>query len=379
MVAKINSQLQEYKQEFDRICRESVLPILRDFEPVRKKYLRNMILICVAAVAVLYLIYNDFSSGRAPERSMISQFWNIITAIEFFIGIAAAFTVVFAPIITKNEFALSLKKECMKKILKVFGNIKWFDGKKCVSDFYLKDSDLFSEFTNRNTYDSFKGDYKDVNFEVSEIHLFCETKGRRKIIWSVFKGLVIKFGMNKKFDGKTIIVSKNDIMTKRNFSLLYILFGYILITSICSYVNILQFLLSLLLPTVIIFLIHIVYKYFSNRNSDIVLDEVKLEDAGFHKKYKAYSSNQVEARYLITPAFMERFKNLQTAFGTNKIKCSFNEDCLIFAISTWKNLFELGGLFINLENPKQLKKFFDELISIYMMIDYFKLDENTKL
>ena len=76
---------------------------------------------------------------------------------------------------------------------------------------------------------------------------------------------------------------------------------------------------------------------------------------------------------------MERFKNLQTAFGTNKIKCSFNEDCLIFAISTWKNLFELGGLFINLENPKQLKKFFDELISIYMMIDYFKLDENTKL
>ena len=115
MVAKINSQLQEYKQEFDRICRESVLPILRDFEPVRKKYLRNMILICLAAVAVLYLIYNDFSSGRAPERSMISQFWNIITAIEFFIGIAAAFTVVFAPIITKNEFALSLKKECMKE------------------------------------------------------------------------------------------------------------------------------------------------------------------------------------------------------------------------------------------------------------------------
>jgi len=378
MVAKINSQIQEYKQEFNNICRESILPILKDFEQERKKDLRTMILICLAAVIVLYLIYSDFSSGRAPERSMISQFWNIITGIEFIIGIAAAFAFVFAPIIIKNEFALSLKKGCMKKILKVFGDIKWYDGKKCVSDFYLKDSDLFSEFTSRNTYDSFKGDYKDVNFEVSEIHLFGETQGRRKIIWSVFKGLVIKFDMNKKFDGKTIIVSKYDIMTKRNFSLLYIFFGYILITSLCSYVNILQFLITLLLPTLIILFIYIVCKFFSNKNS-IVLDEVKLEDAGFHKKYKAYSSNQVEARYLITPAFMERFKNLQTAFGTNKIKCSFNEDCLIFAISTWKNLFEIGGLFRSLKNPKQLNKFFDELISIYLMIDYFKLDEDTKL
>ncbi len=378
MVAKINSQIQEYKQEFNNICRESILPILKDFEQERKKDLRTMILICLAAVIVLYLIYSDFSSGRAPERSMISQFWNIITGIEFIIGIAAAFALVFAPIIIKNEFALSLKKECMKKILKVFGDIKWYDGRKCISDFYLKDSDLFSEFTSRNTYDSFKGDYKDVNFEVSEIHLFGETQGRRKIIWSVFKGLVIKFDMNKKFDGKTIIVSKYDIMTKRNFSLLYIFFGYILITSLCSYVNILQFLITLLLPTLIILFIYIVCKFFSNKNS-IVLDEVKLEDAGFHKKYKAYSSNQIEARYLITPAFMERFKNLQTAFGTNKIKCSFNEDCLIFAISTWKNLFEIGGLFRSLKNPKQLNKFFDELISIYLMIDYFKLDEDTKL
>ena len=366
MVAKINSQIQEYKQEFNNICRESILPILKDFEQERKKDLRTMILICLAAVIVLYLIYSDFSSGRAPERSMISQFWNIITGIEFIIGIAAAFALVFAPIIIKNEFALSLKKECMKKILKVFGDIKWYDGRKCISDFYLKDSDLFSEFTSRNTYDSFKGDYKDVNFEVSEIHLFGETQGRRKIIWSVFKGLVIKFDMNKKFDGKTIIVSKYDIMT------------YILITSLCSYVNILQFLITLLLPTLIILFIYIVCKFFSNKNS-IVLDEVKLEDAGFHKKYKAYSSNQIEARYLITPAFMERFKNLQTAFGTNKIKCSFNEDCLIFAISTWKNLFEIGGLFRSLKNPKQLNKFFDELISIYLMIDYFKLDEDTKL
>ena len=108
-------------------------------------------------------------------------------------------------------------------------------------------------------------------------------------------------------------------------------------------------------------------------------NELKLEDTEFSKKYKAYSSDQVEGRYLITPAFMERFKNIQTAFGTKKVKCSFYNDSLMFAISTNKNLFEIGNLYCSLENPKQLETFFNELTSIFMLVDYFKLDEKTGL
>ena len=119
------------------------------------------------------------------------------------------------------------------------------------------------------------------------------------------------------------------------------------------------------------------------KNSEIIKKEylkpVKVEDTVFSKKYVAYSSDQVEGRYLITPAFMERFKNLQTAFGTNKIKCSFVGAKIMFAISTRKNLFEIGSIFHSLTNPKIMEKFFNELASIYLMIDYFKLNENTKL
>ena len=109
------------------------------------------------------------------------------------------------------------------------------------------------------------------------------------------------------------------------------------------------------------------------------MNEIKLEDPEFNKKYRAYSSDQVEGRYLITPAFMERFKNIQTAFGTDKVKCSFFDNNLMFAISTRKNLFEIGNLFCSLENPKQLETFFNELTSIFMLIDYFKLNEKTGL
>ena len=380
MVAKINSEISEYKQKFYKICNESVLPLLKKEEAERKKTLGLTIVYCLVAAVVFYFIYLDFSSGNASARSMISKFWMFVTGVECFIGIGAAFFVVFAPIAIKNEYALLLKKEFMKDILKAFGNIKWHDGKKCVSDYYLKDSELFPEFSQRNTYDSFKGKYKDTDFDVSEIHLFNEYGGGgKKIIISTFKGVVIKFDINKEFKGKTIISSKNDFMTKRRFRGVYVICAYFLLLALISLKTQPAMALVPFLFAVVLYVCDLLYSRINKSIFSADLKEIKLEDVNFSKKYSVYSTDQIEGRYLVTSAFMERFKNLQTAFGTNKIKCSFNNGCLVFAISTWKNLFEIGGLFRSLENPKQLDKFFDELISIYMMIDYFKLDEDTKL
>ena len=40
------------------------------------------------------------------------------------------------------------------------------------------------------------------------------------------------------------------------------------------------------------------------------LQDVKLEDISFDKRFNVYTKDQVEARYLTTPTFMERLKNL---------------------------------------------------------------------
>ena len=118
---------------------------------------------------------------------------------------------------------------------------------------------------------------------------------------------------------------------------------------------------------------------FYERQKWYSIQEIKLEDPMFNKRFKVFAYDQVEARYHITPGFMERFLKLQTAFGTNKAKCSFNDGNIMFAISTNKNLFELGGLFTPLTSPKTIQKFYKELFSILDMIEYFKFDENTKL
>ena len=109
------------------------------------------------------------------------------------------------------------------------------------------------------------------------------------------------------------------------------------------------------------------------------LQKIKLEDLNFDKKFNVYSEDQIEARYHVTTAFMDRLQNLQTAFGTKNIKCSFFNDKVMFAISTSKDLFEIGNLFVQLTDKKQIEKFYAELSSVYNMIDYFKLAEKTGL
>ena len=110
------------------------------------------------------------------------------------------------------------------------------------------------------------------------------------------------------------------------------------------------------------------------------LKKILLEDLEFNKKYNTYSADEVEGRYLVTTAYMQRFKNLHTAFGIRNAKCSFFDDEIIFALSTSKNFFELSGnIFISLKDTKQIKKFYEEISAIYDIIDYFKLSEKTGL
>ena len=77
--------------------------------------------------------------------------------------------------------------------------------------------------------------------------------------------------------------------------------------------------------------------------------------------------------------YANQYPDVKAAFGTNKIKCSFVDDNIMFAISTNRNVFEIGSIFKSLTKPEIMERFFNELISIYLMIDYFKLNEQTKL
>lgn len=272
-----------------------------------------------------------------------------------------------------KNFVMTIKQDCLSKLLEVFGDIRWQNGKNIISDSELDSSALFSNFNTRYTDDEFSGCFNGVPFKICETNLLqVSGSGKSRTCIPVFKGVVIQFKSNKVIRNRTMIATKGDFTAKNSWLLLWLGLSMPLIQMLIEQPA------GCLIAFVVLGLIcwggsKILYK------DEERLDEVKLEDPRFCKKFNAYSSDQVEARYLLTTAFIERFQNLNTAFGAKKAKCSFYGDKIMFAVSTNKNLFEIGSLFKSLEKLGAVNQFYNELVSIYNMIDYFKLDEKTGL
>lgn len=115
------------------------------------------------------------------------------------------------------------------------------------------------------------------------------------------------------------------------------------------------------------------------------MEPVTLEDPKFCRDYNVYSSDQTEARYLITPSFMERFRKLKVAFKTTDIACTFLKNKVIFALDSEglsglsKNLFEIDAYSAFTDDREAINIFYNELTSVLDMAAYFKLDEKTGL
>lgn len=107
-------------------------------------------------------------------------------------------------------------------------------------------------------------------------------------------------------------------------------------------------------------------------------EKVNLEDVEFNKKFSVYTTNQIDARYLLTTGFMERLKNLKQNFKSKYIRASFKNEELLLAIQADKNLFEMGSVWHKLD-PKTYQTMFIELISILQITDALNLDNDTGL
>ena len=372
--SKLDNELAQYRQNFYRIYHSKIVPIFAEFEEERKKKLSWLIIfLVIIGIILVSIIAFDFS--------YLFRDYYIAGGLFAFVpmivggGLIASYFLVTS---FNSKFVKKIKVSCMQKVTEAFGNMKWYDQYKLISDDDLSISQIFALYNRRKSYDAFKGTYKGVDFEIEESCLQHESgSGSRRNTIDVFRGVIIKVPANKKVKGTTIVANKYD----RNIRNRDVTFGIVLFVIFMQCLRIASYETLPIAIVVGIVIVAIVFwgSKFLSKSSDIVLNEIKLEDPEFSKKYKAYSSDQVEGRYMVTTAFMERFKNLQTAFGSKNAKCSFCGDSLIFAISTKKNLFEIGNLFHSLENPKQMTEFFNELSSILALIDYFKLDERTGL
>lgn len=101
-------------------------------------------------------------------------------------------------------------------------------------------------------------------------------------------------------------------------------------------------------------------------------NRVKLEDPEFERHFDVYSSNQVEARYLLSPDMMERLVALRQKFPGG-ITVSFSYSVITIAIPDYTNHFE-PNIFTSMLSYNSLKKEFDTLLSIFQIVDELNLN-----
>lgn len=346
-----------------------ILNILKKHEIDRIKSLLLFILITIAIIIANILFNNSYGIYTNIFRS----FWSFLITLLLFIP-AVVIPIWATYFFTNHFFTNKIKQACMPKIIKHLKNIKWSNKEPIITNNEIVDSELFWVYNTRINEDGFSGKYKSTNFKVLELSLVNQSEsGNTRLVWTVFDGVVIIVESNKYIKNKTIITTKNDINVRNSNPLLWVSIALIVLIAYIIYGTTIA-----IISTAIILALGIIYLIYA-KNKKEKLAKITLEDPEFNKKYNMYSSDPIEGRYLVTTAFMERFKNLHTEFGSQKAKCSFFENQVMFAITTHKNLFEIGNIFLPLANKKQIDKFYKEIAAIYELIDYFKLTEKIGL
>ena len=354
---KNTDNLNKYKNEkflnFYKKYEKEITPYIEKYEKERIKEICKLIILPTIIILILALYqFNTVLAIAIYGGFFIFRYFKN----KYFCG--------------NKKFKSLVKKDLLPKILESIEGISWCSGKETISDETIRKSQLFGSYNIRENDDAFTGEYKGVTFKVSETNLSYESgSGDDHTVSNVFKGIIILIDSNKEIKAHTKIQPKMDKKTEIICTLLLVfLWGSLLYYAISSE--------SYFISCIFLFSGTIsIISLFSHSNK-----EMNLEDPDFNKKYIVTTENQIEGRYLITTGFMDRFKNLQTAFGTKNIECAFFDNKIMFALHTNKDFFELsGGLFHSLKHPKQVKSFYEETTAIYDIIDYFKLDEKTGL
>lgn len=312
--------------EFHKIYEEEIIPILKSYKQQKEKAdEKNRYDYLGAALCFLSLITFMLACSGSVER-FYSMILVIVSVLLCLLGSS-----IMEPMraeLQNNELKKKLffKKKCMSKLLRVFGNIKWYNNCEVIKTVEICETGLFPPILYRITDDEFVGEYQGVKFRMSETKFPVNR-------FIGFTGIILAFEANKSFESHTIIVSK-------------------------------------LAP---------------DRHRSLNLEPVILEDPKFCRDYNVYSSDQTEARYLITPSFMERFRKLKVAFKTTDIACAFFKNKVIFALDNEglsglsKNLFEIDAYSAFTDDREAINIFYNELTSVLDMAAYFKLDEKTGL
>ena len=360
------------REEFKKIYDEKFVPMLEKLEPERVAILKKakkwafivgISLFLIIGACFLFGFINSFSSGNEITIDLSAPLKVILPSV---IVAFIVYSAISSPIRTK------LKQEVIPKVLSMYGNLYFSPNTEVISLQEMKSLGLFPSATTKRTDDVIIGAHKGFNFVISESTLqHSEGSGKNRRTVTDFSGLVVKIQMKKHFTGATVVGEKGRVSKVRGF------------------------------------------------------DKVELESVDFMKSRDVFATDQIEARYILTTAFIERLERLALFFsaerakaeaktkglefepknvqkqaqvslpnigvsigglslnlggliGSNIVSASFKEGFAYLYIPSHENFFEVD-IHKNLLNFEQYYKIYNELDSILSFVEHLNLDSKTGL
>jgi len=264
-----------------------------------------------------------------------------------------------------DNFKQKVKNRLIYKLLPIFNltcwnNIEYFTQKGFLNG---------DKFDGYDIKDIFLGEYHEIPFEV------CETSN----------SLSITFKLNKKFKGAVSVSVKSyspSIILKLPFLIiicLFCIFATLIFLLISGYNLIeggfLHWFILLLCSLICSIVVLNVGLPFIRLKKKIDNHTLKLESVDFVKRYDVFG-DQVYGRAILTTAFMDRLMSMQNAFSCSFSSCLIKDEYIKFEFFRQRDFFEFVNLDIPLDSPECFQVFYNQMVSIWDMIEHLKFDKN---
>lgn len=310
------------KEKLDELF-ESISSEILDLEEVRKNRLKELsqvwlfgILISIGAVIIGSLAFPDFGA----------KFFML-----FLMGLAGLGLTFEQHRRVKKKFKFEFKQEIISKLITTYNPSLEYRPQDRISDAVFIGSKMFSRKPHDIVgEDMIVGKYGDTDFKMSELRATYETTDSDgdSTTNEIFKGIFLVADFHKYFHSETIIIPETGWkavgLNKKKYK------GAALI---------------------------------------------EMEDPIFEKRFRVFTTNDQDARYILSPSMMERICKLQNKFRDD-IWISFRGDSMNIAINTSRDFFE-HDLNTPLNDKSLVHHHISELKTLLGIIDDLNL--NTRI
>jgi hypothetical protein len=310
--------------DFIKLYRSNLAPMLRDLEPGRKALL-TLFWTGVALLAVSAPGFVLLSRTGQPVYLLAAAPFAIVAGYQFYR---------FSE--KKKDYTAEFKNCVIRELVALIDpHLEYYPHRHIGEDDY-RESDIF-----RDRIDRFEGDdlvegaLGVTRFRFSELlhqekHETTDSKGRRQTRWeTVFKGIFFIADFNKHFLGRTYVVPDGRE----------------------SFLGIGR-----------------LFENWSFGRGEIVA----LENPEFERLFTVYGTDQVEARYILSPSLMERLVGFRNKADT-RVHISFIHSKLFVALSVGRNLFE-PKIFSSGVQSGYLQEYFRYLALVAGIVDDLNLN-----